>query len=209
MGLSVIGAGLWRTGTMSLKVGLEQLGFGPCHHMEELFADPTQVPPWQAAVAGEPTNWDAVFAGYNSTTDYPGAFFWRELAEFYPDAKVVLTVRTSESWWESYSSTIMKFLQNVPDDVLPHIGEICEMSKVLIGEKTFQAALDDEAAGLAAFHNHIENVSDSISSDRFLCFDVKDGWEPLCEFLDKPVPDVEFPRRNSSVEFWENFSPTR
>ena len=132
MGLSVIGAGLWRTGTMSLKVGLEQLGFGPCHHMEELFADPIQVPPWQGAVAGEPTNWDAVFAGYNSTTDYPGAFFWRELAEFYPDAKVVLTVRTAESWWGSYSSTIMKFLQNVPDDVLPHIGEICEMSKVLM-----------------------------------------------------------------------------
>jgi hypothetical protein len=149
-----------------------------------------------------------LFKGYYSTTDFPGAYFWRELAQFYPDAKVILTTRPVDSWWESYSNTIMKFLQNVPEDVLTHIREIIEMSTYLIGEKTFGSAIDDKQAGISAFQDHVEKVSASISSDRLLYFDVRDGWEPLCKFLGKPVPESEFPRTNSSNEFWDNFSPT-
>ncbi len=203
MGLSIIGAGLGRTGTKSLKIGLERLGFGSCHHMEELFKNPTQLPHWRAAIAGDFVDWDVVLAGYNSCTDYPSAYFWRELAQTYPDAKVVLTVRSVESWWESYSNTIMKALQNVPKDAPPHIREVRAMAAKLWGEKTFGAALDDRTAGFAAYERYVDDVIASISSDRLLCFDVGEGWKPLCNFLGKPIPDGEFPRTNSSVEFWE------
>ncbi len=205
MGLSVIGAGFGRTGTLSLKLGLEQLGFGPCHHMGEIFEHPAQLPLWQAAVAGEPVDWDVVLEGYNSCTDFPSGYFWRELAEFYSEAKIVLTMRPVESWWQSYSKTIMKVLLDVPNDAPAHVREIREMSATLIGEKCFRAPLHDKQAGFVAYQHYIDSVIASFSSDRLLCFDVRDGWEPLCKFLGKPVPDNEFPRTNSAVEFWDNF----
>ena len=108
MGLSVIGAGFGRTGTKSFKIALEQLGFGPCHHMDEVFENPVQLPHWQAAIKGDPVDWEFVLAGYNSCTDYPSAYFWRELSQTCPEAKVVLTMRPAESWWESYAGTIMQ-----------------------------------------------------------------------------------------------------
>jgi hypothetical protein len=106
MGLKVIGSGFGRTGTMSLKRALEQLAFGPCHHMEEILAHPEQVPHWQAVVAGQAVNWDEVFAGYRSQVDWPGAHVWQELAAAYPQAKVIHTVRPEEQWWKSFSQTI-------------------------------------------------------------------------------------------------------
>ena len=203
MSLSVIGAGFGRTGTMSLKIGLEQLGLGPCHHMHEVFGNPAQLPHWQAAIAGDTMDWEVVLAGYNSCTDYPSAFFWRELAQTYPDAKVVLTMRSVESWWDSYSNTIMKALQIIPKDAPPHIRAVREMAANMWSEKTFGAPLDDKAAGFAAYEKHVDRVIASITSDRLLCFDVGEGWEPLCKFLGKPIPDGEFPRTNSSTEFRE------
>ena len=205
MGLSVIGAGFGRTGTMSLKLGLEQLGFGPCHHMGEIFANPAQLPLWQAAVAGNPVDWDVVLEGYNSCTDFPSGYFWRDLAEHYPEAKIVLTMRPVESWWNSYSSTIMKVVSEVPEGAPAHVQEIRELSATLIGEKSFGAPLDDKQAGCAAYQDYVDSVIASFSADRLLCFEVRDGWEPLCEFLGKPVPDNAFPRTNSAEEFWDNF----
>lgn len=205
MGLAVIGAGFGRTGTMSLKLALEQLDYGPCHHMEEVFFNPGQLPLWQAAVAGEKVDWDAVFEGYNSTADWPGAHFWRELAAFYPDSKVVLTTRSVDSWWDSYSGTIMKFNQILPDEAPEHVRALSQLAKTLVGERTFGTTFDDERAGKAAYRNHLEAVTASIPADRLLCFDVRDGWEPLCAFLGKPVPHGAFPRANTSAEFWDNF----
>ena len=208
MGLSIIGAGYGRTGTMSLKLALEELGIGPCHHMEEVFANPPQVPGWQAAVAGESVDWDAVFDGYEATADWPGANFTHDLAAFYPDAKIILTMREVDSWWTSYSGTIMKYLQILPEDLPDHIMAICEMVKVMLDEH-FGAAYDDEQAAKAAYQNHVDKVSNSYEDGRVLCFDVRDGWGPLCEFLGKPVPGGDFPRSNNSEEFWVNFSPDR
>jgi hypothetical protein len=205
MGLSVIGAGFGRTGTLSLKLGLEQLGFGPCHHMGEIFAHPEQLLLWQAAVAGEAVDWDVVLAGYKSCTDFPSGYFWRELSEFYPDAKIVLTMRPVESWWRSYSETILKAHHQMRSDAPGHIQEIRKLSATLIGEKTFGSAMDDKEAGFSAYRNYVESVIAAFSSDRLLCFDVRDGWEPLCNFLGKAVPDTPFPRTNSSADFWENF----
>ena len=205
MSLSVIGAGFGRTGTMTLKLALEQLGLGKCHHMEEIFGDPSQLPRWLAATAGEKVDWDEIYHGYSCTADWPGAFFWHQLAGHYPDAKIIVTLRPAESWWESYSNTIMKFMQIVPDDAPPHIHQIVGMVKTLVGEKTFGTVYDDKQAALKAFNDHIEQVTQSIEADRLLCFSVKDGWEPLCNFLDKPIPSGAFPRSNSAEEFWENF----
>lgn len=209
MGLSVIGAGFGRTGTMSLKLALEQLGLGPCHHMEEVFDNPDQVPPWKAAIDGEPVDWDKIYDGYNSTADWPGAHFSKELADYYSDAKIVLTARPVDSWWESYSKTIMQYLVELPDGLPPHIDTMAHAVIDMLGEKTFKSTIHDEQAAKSAYLSHVEHMTTSYADGRVLSFDVKDGWEPLCEFLGKPVPDGDFPRSNNSEEFWVNFGPDR
>ena len=208
MGLSVIGAGFGRTGTMSLKLALEQLGFGPCHHMDELMDDPSQLPNWRAAADGEPVDWDDVFANYKSTVDWPGAYFWRDLAEFYPEAKIILTVRPMDSWWESYSKTIMTFWRDIlPEIKDEYILEVAPVALKIIAEGAFGGSFLDKDAIIKSHQNHIEAVTSSYTSDRLLTFEVKDGWDPLCEFLDMPVPQGDFPRSNNSAEFWEIVEP--
>src|SRR5271168_2365452 len=119
MTLEVIGSGFGRTGTMSLKRALDQLGFGPCHHMEEVFANPGQVPHWQALAAGQAVDWNLVFAGYRSQVDWPGAHYWRELAAAYPRAKVIHTERPEQLWWKSFSATIAVVLGSYQDMPFP------------------------------------------------------------------------------------------
>src|SRR5215207_3434894 len=94
MPLSVVGAGLGRTGTMSLKLALERVGFGPCYHMKEVFEHlDAHVPAWDRAANGEWVDWDGLFDGYRAGVDLPVAAFYRELSEHYATAKVILTVR--------------------------------------------------------------------------------------------------------------------
>ena len=127
MGLSVIGAGFGRTGTLSLKGALEQLGFGPCHHMAEVFDHPEQIPLWQQAAAGAAVNWDKLLAGYRSTVDWPSAYFWRELAETYPEAKVLLSTRDVDAWYASFSNTILKLIAAKDEISLPPVRAALEM----------------------------------------------------------------------------------
>ena len=208
MGLSVIGAGFGRTGTMSIKLALDQLGFGPCHHMEEVFGDPAQLPGWQAAAAGESVDWDEVLKGYNSAVDWPSAHYWRELADFYPEANVILSVRPAERWWASFEGTIAKVLERREDIDDPHIHAIAAMGYAIIGEQTFNGAMADKEAALAAFDKRIDDVRAALPSERLLVFDVAQGWAPFCAFLDRPVPDGDFPRSNAYDEFWAKFGPT-
>jgi len=210
MALSVIGVGYGRTGTMSLKLALEELGYGPCHHMEDVFNNPTQVPAWRAAIAGEPVDWDQVYDGYSATTDWPGAGFSKELADHFPDAKIILTARNVDSWWESYSSTIMKYLVELPEEGLPpHIDAMARSVIDMLSNKLFKSGIDDEQAAKAAYQDHVNHMTTAYADGRVLSFDVKDGWATLCEFLGKPVPDGDFPRANNSEEFWVNFGPDR
>jgi hypothetical protein len=115
MALEVIGAGFGRTGTMSMKSALEIIGFGPCHHMMEVTSNDAQRDIWRAIAAGETPDWEQAFAGYRSTVDWPGAYFWRELAARYPAAKIILTVRDPESWFESATNTIFCSIANNPN----------------------------------------------------------------------------------------------
>lgn len=204
MGLAVIGAGWGRTGTKSLKLAVEQLGLGPCHHMEDILASPGQLQLWLAVANGETVDWNEVFAGYRSAVDWPSAHYWRELAAFYPDARVILTVRPAEAWWNSYSKTLMRAFQKSEAGIdNPHMRGVSEMV-LKSSRKTFPARMDDKEALLAAYRDHEGTVRKAFAGEpeRLLVYDVKEGWEPLCSFLGLPVPQGEYPRSNTAEDFW-------
>jgi hypothetical protein len=201
MTLKVIGAGVGRTGTYSLRTALNQLGLGPCHHMEEVLHHmPDQLPLWQAAVKGK-ADWAAVFKGYESTVDWPTAGFVPELYKAYPDAKFVLTVRSPESWAASFGETIYALLAQ-KDQAPPHMQAWLDMAIAVIGRTGFPPGLD--VSQLAkAFSTHTQAVKALIPASQLMVYEVKDGWEPLCKFLGKPAPAEAFPRTNDRAEFWD------
>src|SRR5918994_633284 len=194
--LQVIGAGLGRTGTASLREALVRLGFGPCDHMRENFAHPERFALWEAALrhkdAGEPIDWRPLLDGFQAIVDWPGAYFWRELTAAHPQAKVVLTVRDPERWVDSIQQTIFSVLDGVGPGV----------SHDIIYTRTFNGRLRDRAHCQAVFARHNQAVRETIAPDRLLVFDVKEGWEPLCAFLGVPAPaDESFPRVNEAATF--------
>lgn len=203
MTLSVISAGFGRTGTMSLKLALEHLGFGPCHHMIEVIENgEAQVPLWNAALAGTP-DFGAIYDGYNSAVDWPTAAFWQETAEAYPEAKIILSTRSAESWYSSISETILATVW-APETWPPQATEWFRMvTKVL--ERSFGGAKDKDSL-IAAFNAHEAEVKATIPAERLLVHSAKDGWEPLCAFLGKPVPDTPYPRTNSKEEFFQHMT---
>lgn len=204
MTLSVIGSGFGRTGTMSLKIALEQLGLGPCHHMEEVMDNPGQLEHWRSAARGESVDWEKVFEGYGSAVDWPGAHFWRELAAAYPDANVVHTTRTVESWWASFSKTIAMVLSQAgPKGPVNDMETIPEMAHEIVAAQTFGGRHEDKQTAMEEFEKRERDVISSIDADRLLVFDVRQGWEPLCDFLELPVPEGPFPRSNDQDAFWE------
>jgi hypothetical protein len=201
MTTSIIGAGVGRTGTYSLKLALNRLGLGPCHHMEEVLHNmPAQVPLWSAATAGEP-DWERIYDGYASAVDWPTAGFFRELAREYPSARFVLTLRDPERWADSFGATIYTLLAG-RDEAPPEMRDWLDMAADVIARTGFPPGLDRDGLA-AAFTAHNDAVRKTIPASRLLVFEVKDGWEPLCAFLDVPVPDEEFPRTNHREEFWD------
>jgi hypothetical protein len=201
MTMRVIGAGIGRTGTHSLKLAINRLGFGPCHHMEEVLHNrPVQVDLWATAVAGRP-DWRAIYDGYQSAVDWPTAGFFRELAEVYPSAKFILTHRSPQSWAESFSGTIYKVLaerKQAPPELRPWL----DMAAEVVEKSGIPGGLD--RAGLEkAFTAHNDAVRSVIAADRLLVYEVRDGWGPLCEYLEVPLPDEPFPRTNARSEFWD------
>ncbi len=203
MTLAVIGSGFGRTGTASLRRALDMLGFGPCHHMEEVFAHPEQVPLWQAVAAGEAVPMATLFAGYRSQVDWPGAHVWRDLATAYPDAKVLHSVRPEDAWWKSFSGTIGTLMAGYKQAPLPpHMRAMMEAMDELIVRQTFGGTLTDRDAILASYRRRAAEVRAALPPNRLLVFDVGEGWAPLCAFLGVPVPSEPFPRLNSTEDFW-------
>lgn len=201
MTLSVFSAGFGRTGTMSLKLALEQLGFGPCHHMIEVIGNgDAQVPLWNAALTGEP-DFEAIYSGYGAAVDWPTAAFWQELAVAYPDAKVILSSRSAESWYNSISETILATVWDEASWPPPAVEWFRMVSKVL--ERSLGTARDKDSI-LAAFEAHEAAVKAAIPAERLLVHSAKEGWAPLCAFLGVPVPDAPYPRTNSKEEFFEH-----
>ena len=209
MTIEVIGAGFGRTGTMSLKVALEELGFGPCYHMIELFGHPEHVPIWEAASQGKPVDWEGLFRGYRATTDWPACSFYKELVERYPDAKVILTVRDPERWYESTYNTIYGMRRMISSPIFrlaglfrPSMGLAARMNDRLIWEDTFGGSLEDRERAIRVFERHNEEVKGRVPPDKLLVYEVKEGWQPLCEFLGVEVPkDKPFPHLNDTDTF--------
>ena len=205
MQLKVIGSGFGRTGTMSTKLALEQLGFGPCHHMIEVIGNPAQPAHWKAIASGTQVDWAEVFEGYNSQIDWPGAAVWQKTTLAFPDAMVVHTERSEDAWWNSFSVTIGKFFTHAPSMSLPpHIAEIFQTMSDLIVKQTFSDHTDRDSA-IAAYRLNNEKVRDTIPAKRLLVFNVAQGWEPLCRFLGVPEPLTPFPRTHPRDEFWAHF----
>jgi hypothetical protein len=209
--LHVIGVGFGRTGTASLKVALEQLGFGPCYHMIELVEHPERVDEWIAAADGR-ADWDRVFAGYRSTVDWPGAAFWRGLVGAYPEAKVILTVRDPERWYDSASSTIFRRMRPPASPAARLVGRLMLRSnpamrrlgvipRRLIWEGVFDGRFDDRAYAIEVFERHTREVRELVPPERLLTYEVSAGWGPLCDFLGVPVPATPFPRLNDAESF--------
>ena len=208
----MIGAGFGRTGTKSLQAALEELGFAPCYHMTELFEHPEHAGSWDAARRGEPVDWDGFLGEYDAAVDWPACTFYEELMERYPDAKVLLSVRDPESWYESTRNTVYELSRisrmspfSRPTFWLlglfvPAVGEISRMNNRLIWADTFDGRFEDKAHAKAVFERHNAEVQRKVPPDRLLVYEVKQGWGPLCDFLDAGVPDKPFPRLNDSAE---------
>lgn len=197
MPLAVIGAGFGRTGTMSLKLALEQLGLGPCYHMVEVRKNPGAAALWEAAADREPVDWELLFKGYGSTVDWPSATFYRELAEAYPKAKVILTVRDPESWFASTQETIFGPL--IPkDETNPHSRMVMKVVDDLFGRD-----MQNKERLISVYEAHNARVQEVIPPERLLVYEVAQGWGPLCAFLGLPEPAGPMPRVNSTEEFKE------
>jgi hypothetical protein len=205
--LKVVGAGLGRTGTLSLKAALEQLGFGPCHHMVEVFARPAQTAFWCRAAEGEAVDWEEVLGGYSASVDWPSCHFYRQLAACYPEAKVVLTVRDPVQWYASMSATIIRAMEIRAAETDPAVRAQTRFTDLILGEQTFGWDYS-EASVTAAFVRHNAAVQAAIPAERLLVYEVAQGWAPLCSFLGADVPAGEFPRTNSRDEFWNRPAPS-
>ena len=210
--MKVIGAGLPRTGTLSQKVALEMLGLGPCYHMVDVLGDLDLVAPWRRAVDGD-ADWDETFAGFESTVDWPGSFFYKELIEVYPEAKVVLGTRDSDAWVRSmketiwgvfYGDGIVRHLSGARAAIDPKWAGYLEMMDAMwkrSGLMVSEEMSDDEMA--AAVDRYHEEVKQNVPEDRLLVWSVQEGWDRLCDFLEVPVPDTPFPHLNEKQEFEE------
>lgn len=199
--IRVVGSGFGRTGTMSTKRALEMLGFGRCYHMEEVIRRPAHARVWLEVAEGRPVDWHALFAGFGSTVDFPASVVWEDILAAFPDAKVLHTVRPADAWYDSTAETIARSYDHVVPWMrrIPVIARPFRMSNKLIWEDLFGGRFDDRAHAIEVYESWTQHVRDTVPADRLLVFDVAEGWEPLCEFLDVPVPDEPFPRVNDRV----------
>jgi hypothetical protein len=196
--MKIIGAGFGRTGTMSMAVALEHLGLAPCYHMLEVFKHPSHIKKWQTAADGEPIDWVDFLNDYQAGLDYPLAAFYKELMAAFPNAKVILTVRDAQGWYESTRQTIYQGTV-IPDWILrllPGFRGMKRMIQAAIWERIFQDRFEDKAYAINVFESHTEDVKGFVPPERLLVFNVRDGWKPLCDFLEVPIPDRPFPHIN-------------
>ena len=204
MALEILGPGFGRTGTSSLKTALEHLGFGPAHHMFEVRDNPANLQPWQALARGQKAAWDDVFRCHRSQVDWPGARYWRELAVYYPEAKIILTVRDPDERYDSVSATILKLMDQRGQIDNPHVAGLVDMAHTLIEVGEFNGRMHDRDHAISVFNKRIADVQAAFPASRLLTFNVAEGWDPLCKFLGCDVPAFTFPKLNSSKQFTQS-----
>ncbi len=211
MSLKVIGAGWGRTGTASLKKALEQLGLGPCYHMFELIKEGHKVVYWEQLHRGEKPDYHDLFNGYQSAVDLPAFLYYQELMQEYPEAKVILTVRDPEKWYESACNTIFRKppavafgavrLFGLFSSRLRYLPRVFKFAETAGLKGILQGRAHNKDFVISVFNQWNETVKKTVPSHKLLVYQVKDGWEPLCQFLKVPVPDAPFPKSNDSADF--------
>lgn len=199
--LQVIGAGFGRTGTHSLGLAFEKLGFSPCYNIREVSKNPGHSEIWDRAIDGQPTDWGFLFESYHATVEWPAVAFLPQLIEHFSKAKVVLTLRDPESWYQSASATIFEGLELSAYNPDPIKREGSAIHRRLILESTFGGRYREKEHTIAVYQQHNQQVVEMVPQQRLLQYDVSEGWEPLCEFLHRPVPDEPFPWLNERTEF--------
>ena len=210
--MKIIGAGFGRTGTTSLKAALETLGFGPSYRLTEVFKHPEHVAFWEAARRGEGVDWEGFFSGYGVAVDWPAFTFYGELVQAFPEAPVILTVRDPDRWYESVRSTIYEIrkLSAGPAPMrlafasaglfAPAVTGIARLADETLWEGTFDGRFEDKPYAIETFRRHNEDVKRRVPAERLLVYDVREGWEPLCDFLGVEAPDEPFPHLNDTRE---------
>lgn len=207
-GIEVIGAGWGRTGTNSLMKALEILGYDPCYHMEKVIAD-DKGSVWANIYQGKPYDFDEIFGPkkYRATTDFPSCYYWKEQLEKYPNAKVILTTRDPIKWHKSCMNTIFRALPGNPNTPFGikicnylGLGPISTLSTEIVSRVFNYNHLNQEKC-IQLFNDFNNKVISECPKDKLLVFQVEQGWKPLCEFLNCPIPDVPFPRVNDTADF--------
>ena len=167
--------------------------------MAETFSHTEHTAIWHPAIRGETTpDWDKLFEDYVAAVDWPAVTFWRELADYYPDAAVLLSTRPTDDWWRSVSATIFPLnRREIPDD--PFWGGHMRMVRDMF--ERFTPNWDDEASAKAAYEAHNAEVRATIPSERLTEWHPGDGWGPLCEMLGTAIPDTPFPHFNTTEDF--------
>ena len=196
--MKIIGSGFGRTGTLSMKQALEELGFGPCYHMEEVIKHPRHIKYWDDVSNGKSKDWDKIFEGYQATVDFPASIFYKDLMEHYPDAKIIHTIRDPERWYKSTYETIYQMNYAFPrwvTIIVRPLGQFLDMTQV-IWSTLFEDRFGDRDYAIRIFQEFTKEVEQTVPSERLLIFEVKQGWQPLCDFLGVPVPDTPFPHVN-------------
>lgn len=201
MPLDVVGAGFGRTGTLSLKSALERLGFERCYHMIEVRDREEHRPIWAAAQRGEPVDWDALLEGYRATVDWPACNFWEQLSAYYPDSRVILSQRDPDRWYESIRNTIYPTSMERLESDDPAQQAIGRWLAEIIWDGVFGGRLEDKDHAIGVYLAHGERVRATIPPERLLVFEPSQGWGPLCEFLEREVPDEPYPRVNTTEDF--------
>lgn len=205
MSIKVIGAGFGRTGTLSLKFALEKLGFDKCYHMMEVQMNPGHVDVWRDLAKGIEPDWQKLFEGYQASVDWPSCNFWREQLRAFPDAKVLLSRRDPEKWYASVMNTIWPASQANAKNEHPAAQAGSALAYEVIWDRVFDRRMDDKAHVIAVYQAHNQQVIDEVPPEKLLVYEPGQGWEPLCGFLDVPVPDEDYPRVNTTEEFKERW----
>lgn len=211
--LKLINAGLGRTGTTSLKVALERLGFGPCYHMFDIVSSEERLEQWVKIVCeAQRPDWEAVFDGYTCAVDGPAALYYRQIMEAFPEAKVILTVRDAESWYQSTSDTLYQFAlkaRESPQEMGPMQAQLYRVTNTLVWNGLFGGRFSDREYAIEVFRDRNQAVVRSVGPDNVLVYDVKQGWGPLCGFLGVDPPEEDFPHANDTESMRGQLSQMR
>lgn len=193
---------------MSMKVALEQLGFGPCYHMEEVVKRPQHILLWHRVAYGKPVNWHILFKNFQATVDFPASIVYKELMVAFPEAKIIHTVRDPERWYDSTYETIYQVKSVLPywlRKLVPFVSHFTEIERRLIWQNVFEGNFENRQRAIEIFHRHTEAVKATVPAERLLIFNVNEGWEPLCRFLEVPVPNAPFPHVNGRAAMLRRF----